>query len=209
MQPLEFIRKKPVIETERLIFRKMRVSDARDMYEYACKEETSRYLLWAPHSSYYYTVKLLRFLQGEYENVSFFDLAVIDKESGKMIGSAGFTSFDTDKGIAEIGYVLNPDYHGKGIATEALKVMTDVAFRILGASRVECKYLDGNVASLRVMQKCGMVHLGIVGQMLVQGFYRNYGVCYIEKEEYLKAQRAPFYTVKAEKGFLRALFYKN
>ena len=87
MQPLEFIRKKPVIETERLIFRKMRVSDARDMYEYACKEETSRYLLWAPHSSYFYTVKLLRFLQGEYENGRFFDLAVIDKESGKVYGT--------------------------------------------------------------------------------------------------------------------------
>jgi ribosomal-protein-alanine N-acetyltransferase len=187
----------------------MAVSDAYDMYEYASRSETSKYLLWSPHTSYSQTKLILRNIQNEYYKGDFFDFAVVLKENNKMIGTAGFTSFDAERSAAEIGYVLNPKYHGRGIATESLSVMMDFAFTVLGVKNVECRYLLGNDASLRVMQRCGMTHKGQCGRILVKGEYRDYAVCSITQEEYFAQKQGIIYSVNMHKGVFSRLFHKN
>ena len=56
----------------------------------------------------------------------------------------------------EIGYILHPDYHGRGLATEAAEVMLRLGFEDLGLHRVIGR-LDGrNLASARVLERLGM-----------------------------------------------------
>ncbi len=114
-----FFSKNPRFETERLILRKLCSEDAEDMYAYACRGETSKFLLWEPHPSPLYTSDLIRFLQKEYQIGRYSDFAIILKENGKMIGTVGFTSYDEKHSVAELGYVISPDYWHRGIATEA------------------------------------------------------------------------------------------
>ena len=57
----------PILETPRLYLRKMLRRDAGDMYEYACRPETSEYLTWEKHPYYSYTVELVRFFQKKYQ----------------------------------------------------------------------------------------------------------------------------------------------
>lgn len=175
----------PIIQTPRLRLRRMRVSDDGDMYEYACRESVTRYLLWDPHASREYTKRYLTVLQGMYRSGTFFDWGIEDPTKKKMIGTCGFTTFDLPNNRAEIGYVLSPDYWGMGIAPEAVMAVMEFGFASLGLHRIEAHYIFGNDRSRRVMEKCGMCFEGICrGAMLIKGKYRDIGVCAILAEDF-------------------------
>lgn len=177
--------KMPIIETERLTLRRMRADDAEDMYEYASQKEVTEYLTWFPHPDVRYTRDYLEYLGTRYRVGDFFDWAITLKDTGKMIGTCGFTSFDYSNDCAEMGYVLNPEYRGRGIAPEALRAVMKFGFDNLGINRAEAKFIEGNDASRRVMEKVGMSFEGIRhGGMLIKGKYRNIGICAILRDEF-------------------------
>ena len=175
----------PLMETDRLILRKMMVKDYEDMYLYACRPEVTKYLTWKPHTSPMYTKDYLEYIATKYSLGEFYDWAVIDKYDQKMIGTCGFTRFDFHSNSAEIGYVLNPEYWGKGYATEAVKAVMKFGFETLGVVRIEAKYMNGNDASRRVMEKVGMSYEGMMRSALLVGDeYKNIGICSILLDEY-------------------------
>lgn len=175
----------PTIKTERLILRKIKGDDIEDMYEYSCDARVTEYLTWSPHPDKIYTLEYISYLQSRYRTGDFYDWAVVLKDTGKMIGTCGFTRFDYANNSAEIGYVLNTEYHGQGIATEAVKKVLEFGFERLCLNRIEGKYMVENAASRRVMEKCEMVFEGVRREgMLIKGRYRNVGVCSILKREY-------------------------
>ncbi len=175
----------PTLRTQRLILRPMHVTDAYDMYDYASREEVTKYLLWSPHTSVEYTRDYLAYVQSRYASREFYDWAITLADTGKMIGTVGFTKIECPHNKAEIGYVLNPDYHGAGIGTEAAKRIVDFGFCELGLHRIEARFMQGNDASLAVMKKLGMTFEGYQRDaMLVKGQYRTIGTCAILKSEY-------------------------
>ena len=175
----------PTLQTDRLILRPMRVSDAEDMFRYARRQDVTEYLLWSPHPSRQYTEEYLRYLQRRYALGEFYDWAVVEKKSGRMIGTCGFTRFDFPHNAGEIGYVLAPDCHGRGLGTEAARRVLRFGFEELELHRIEAKFMQGNDASLRVMEKLGMTLEGYRRDgMYVKNRYRTIGVCSILKEEF-------------------------
>lgn len=193
----------PTIQTERLTLRKLLPSDYRDMYEYASQQTVTEYLLWSPHLNQDQTYRYLEAVQTSYKRGEFFDWAVVITETGKMIGTCGYTSFDVDNRRTEIGYVLNPAYWGNGYASEAVMAVTEFAFSELGMNRVEAHFIEGNERSLHVMRKCGMALEGIFRQyMLIKGKYRNIGICGITKDIFTGRG---FYRKKENKGWLKRL----
>ena len=177
----------PEIHTERLLLRKMAVSDCYDMYEYASSAAVTRYLTWSPHPDLDYTKEYLQYIGNHYKLGDFYDWAVILKEEKKMIGTCGFTRFHMRHNAAEIGYVINPAYRGRGIADEAVLAVMKFGFEKLGLNRIEAKYIMGNEASRRVMEKVGMTFEGVRrGERLIKGEYRDIGVCSILRSEALK-----------------------
>ena len=127
-----------------------------------------------------------------------------------MIGTVGFTSCDEKNLCLEVGYVLNPEYWGRGIATEALEALLNFAFCELGANRVEAKYMIGNENSRRVMEKCKMKYEGTLRQkLLVKGSLRDVGICSLLRDEYFEKERSNIYEECNKKGLLERLFHKN
>jgi len=178
----------PILETPRLILRPMQVSDAEDMYSYASKEEVTKYLLWSPHSSKRYTSDYLRYVVTRYAIGEFYDWAVTEKRSGRMIGTCGFTRFDFPHDCGEIGYVINPLYHQNGYATEAAQRVIEYGFGELKLHRIEAKFIIGNEASLRVMEKLGMTFEGYRRDaMLIKRRYRTIGMCSILYDEWKRS----------------------
>ncbi len=168
----------PTLYTERLVLRPMRTSDAFDMYEYARRDDLTEYLLWSPHPSVSDTRDYLTYIESRYSTCDFYDFAVTLADSGKMIGTVGFTRLDMAHNLGEIGYVINPDYHNLGIATEAAAEIMRFGFEKLSLHRIEAKFMQGNTASLRVMEKLGMSFEGYHrDSMLVKGVYRTIGYC--------------------------------
>ncbi len=73
--------------------------------------------------------------------------------NGVLIGIINDCMLDGTE--AELGYFISPEYWGHGYASEALLALISELFR-LGYSRVMTGYFEGNEASRRVMEKCGM-----------------------------------------------------
>ena len=91
-----------------------------------------------------------------------------------MIGTCGFTSFDIRNNSAEIGYVLHPDFWGKGLAKEAVLRLMVFGFAELRLHRLSAKIMTENEASKKVALKCGMRHEAtFVEGMLIKGRYET------------------------------------
>ena len=175
----------PELSTPRLTLRRMRISDDADMFDYACRPEVTRYLLWSPHPDRSYTKEYLKYIATRYAAGTFYDWALVLKSSGCMIGTCGFTSIDAQNECAEIGYVLSPTVWGRGIATEAVRAVLSFGFDRLLLQRIEARFIRGNEASLRVMRKVGMTFEGYHRQsMLIKGVRRDIGYAAILADEY-------------------------
>ena len=104
-----------------------------------------------------------------------------------MIGTCGFTSFSIENNSAEIGYVLNKNFWGKGIAPKVARMVMEYGFVELGLNRIEAKYMVENDSSRRVMEKCLMTSEGVLRSAIYsKNRYRDIGVYSILREEYFK-----------------------
>ena len=83
--------------------------------------------------------------------------AITIKGNRRLIGKAGLYRIQPANHRSELGYMLLPEYQGKGIATEAVKLMLDFGFDRLNLHSMEAVIDPGNIASERVLQKCGFV----------------------------------------------------
>lgn len=175
---LHIFTRMPRITTKRLLFRKIDIRDATDMYEYARLPEVTRFLTWQEHTDPEHTKRYIAYLQTRYRAGEFYDFALICRENNKMIGTCGFTRLELDNDVGEVGYVLHPAYWGQGYATEAVRTILRFGFEQLGLHRIEARYMKDNLASRRVMEKCGMVFEGIHRDMLrIKGRFEDIGIC--------------------------------
>lgn len=185
----------PTINTARLTLREMKLNDSTDMYEYARLSEVTRFLLWREHPDEAYTKACLKRIRRHYRSFSYYDWAIVYNGTGpddalstyrgRMIGTCGFASIDDENRVGELGYVLNPALRGNGMIVEAAKAVMSYGFNELGLNRIEAKYIIGNTASRRVMEKLGMKYEGTLrSAMLIKGMYRDIGVCSILKDDF-------------------------
>ena len=177
----------PILKTDRLILRQIRVEDAVDMYEYSCIPEVTRYLLWSPHPNLRHTKEYLEYLQTCYRAGGHYDWAIVLRDTGKMIGTCGFASIDKANNSAEIGYVLNPAYRHNGYALEAVRRVLQFGFGELLLNRIEGRFMEENLKSRRVMEGCGFTYEGLRRKaVMIKGNYETVGICAILKDEYEK-----------------------
>lgn len=180
----------PELITPRLTLRKMLVTDTNDMFEYASRNDVTKYLTWYPHADRGFTREYLQYLGNRYAAGMFYDWAIVYDPDGKMIGTCGFTSFNCFSDSAEVGYVLNPDYWGKGIAHEALERVIEFGFSELHLHRIEAKFIQGNERSLRLMESVGMTFEGYMREaMMVKREHVTVGICSILASEWESARR--------------------
>lgn len=84
-----------------------------------------------------------------------FQLAVTLKETGALIGNCGVRLKQAGEICGDIGYELNPDYWGRGLATEAARAIVHFGFTELGLHRIWSWCVADNVGSARVLEKVG------------------------------------------------------
>jgi len=175
----------PVLYTNRLILRKIKLSDAADIYEYASDPEVTKYVAWDVHKSIKDTKKYIKLMKKKYKTQIIGDWGIVLKENNKMIGSCGFVAWNRQHDYAELGYVLSKQYWNRGIMTEAIKKVMDFGFSKMKLNRIEAYHLIDNVASEKVMIKSGMVNEGVVKQkFLANGIYNDAKLYAIVKEDF-------------------------
>ena len=86
--------------------------------------------------------------------------AIVD-DGGDFLGIAVAPQIDRETQTAELGYVVAPQARGRGVATEALRQLTDWAFE-QGMHRLELLISVDNHASKKVAERCGYVREGVL-----------------------------------------------
>jgi len=88
--------------------------------------------------------------------------AVVDAADGSFLGLALMASYDREARTAELGYAVVPAARGRGVATAALRRLSDWALDELGAERLELFISPANEASKRVAERCGYTLEGVL-----------------------------------------------
>lgn len=164
----------PTLETDRLILRPFGPDDATDIFAYAADPEVARYVPWEAHRS---EADSRTFLESVLERVRRGEpdtWAVVERASGRVIGSIRFGEYHPVHARASVGYVLGRPYWNKGLTTEAVRAVLRFGFEAVGLNRIYAVCHVENVASERVMQKVGMVFEGTLREVaLVKGGYED------------------------------------
>ena len=152
----QFFKPFPTIETDRLILRKIKKSDAKDLYEYCSSEVSAKYSLWEPHEDLGVTRQYISWLLRSEKRGEYFTWGIELKSSGKLIGTVSLPSIDKDYKVAEIGYGIIDSYWGNGYASEAIKAIMEYGFCTVGFICINAKIMKENSASVRVASAVGM-----------------------------------------------------
>ena len=91
-----------------------------------------------------------------------FGMCTVDlAASGETIGAAGLQHLEGGPEI-EVGYRFLKSYWGRGYATESARASIAYGFDELGLDRIVAVALAENIASRRVLEKCGLNEIGLV-----------------------------------------------
>lgn len=160
--------KKP--ETPGIALKKWEISDKEQLAE-LCDRVDRKYISGSRMPSPYTVDDAVNWLENQvFPNegkTGIFRAVVAD---GKIVGSVSVGKCEgLKKNTGVIGYCLNPDYYGRGIMTEAAKMICKEAFKELKLIRIEGSAFEPNIASRRVLEKAGFELEGI----LKDSFFKN------------------------------------
>ena len=97
----------------------------------------------------------------DFNTVGYGRWACIDKESRAVIGFCGL-KFLPELDAVDVGFRFLPKYWGQGLATEACSASIAFGFEVLQLERIFGLVLAENIASIRVLEKCGLQRNGTI-----------------------------------------------
>ena len=156
----------PEIETSRLLLRRMNMKDAQDIFEYSRDPEVARHVLWTAQKHISEAKEYIRYMNRRYRDDLPSSWGIVDKDSGRLVGTIGYMAYSEENASVEVGYSLAHELWGKGLMTEALRAVINYTFDEMDINRIEAQHELDNASSGRVMEKCGMTKEGVLRQRL-------------------------------------------
>jgi RimJ/RimL family protein N-acetyltransferase len=180
------------ILTERLLLREFEEDDAAATHAYERDPEVVRYQSHGPRTLEESLDNIHRSMAAAREEPRrTFDLAVVLRADGRLIGRAGFRVANPEIREAMLWYVLDPAQWGKGTIVEASRALLAFGFGELGLHRVFIDCDPRNLASLRVAEKLGMRREAhFVENVWIKGEWLDTVICAVLDREW-KAARGP------------------
>ncbi len=178
-----------LLHTNRLTLRKLDP----DVYHYVYANYTDAELME------FFGLKTAEELQKEKEkyrmgistfNRSFVMFQLLDKETGKLLGSCGFHTWYTDHKRAEIGYaMLDDSYKGRGLMKEAMAAVIDHGFGVMRLHRIEALISPDNIPSLKLATNFNFVKEGHLREHYIKnGILENSDIYSLLEGEYKARQ---------------------
>jgi RimJ/RimL family protein N-acetyltransferase len=147
------------IETERLLIRPLERSDADALHAYQSLPEVCRYIPYEPRTLEDVVARFddpVKTRTELLEEGQFLDLAIVVREANTVIGDVLLFWHSAEHRHGEVGYAINPAYHGHGYATEAAAAMLALGFDELGLHRITARIDARNDRSAAVLRRLGM-----------------------------------------------------
>ena len=161
--------KLPIIETERLRLRHLEEADTDALFEIFSNEEAMRFWSWVPYHERAQAVKLLADINENFRQKSHFQWGIALRSDDRVIGTTTLFRFDEQSRRAELGYILNRRFWGKGYVGEALSALFDFAFGQLNLNRLEADIEPRNAASIKTVERLGFQKEGLLRERWIVG----------------------------------------
>ena len=146
-----------ILETERLILRHLLPTDLDNLFALYRDPEIRRYFPEGVLTYEETKEELEWFLNGHPAHPELGLWATIHKETDRFIGRCGLLPWTIDeRQEVEVAYLLDRDYWGQGLGTEAAQAIVHYGFEQLQLSRLICLIDGENQASIKVAMKIGM-----------------------------------------------------
>jgi RimJ/RimL family protein N-acetyltransferase len=160
----------PMLTTARLLLRDLAPEDWPAMLRIEGDEEAVRYQSYAPRTAEACRSYIARDLVHRAEERSCFDLAVVLRETGEMVGRVGLDIKVPERRIGELWFILDRTMWGRGLMPEAARALVEFGFRARDLHRVFLECDPRNRGAIRLAEKLGMKREGdLRAHVLVKG----------------------------------------
>ena len=147
----------PVLETERLLLRKLSIEDIIAMFDLRTNDEVMRYI-GRPRPKDEGDIKEM--INKMNETSMRIQWGISLKEKDEIIGTLGYHRIEKEHYRAEVGYLLHPDHWKTGIMSEALNKIIDYGFNKMNLHSIEAIINPENMASRNLLLKTGFIKEG-------------------------------------------------
>lgn len=145
----------PILETENLILRQIAPTDDQEVFIIRSNAETMKFIPRPVAETIEDAQNFITECNSSIVKNELINWAISRKEDNKLIGMIGFFRMQPENFRGEIGYILNPDFQGKGIMKEAIDNVLKYGFEVLNFHSIEAVIDPRNNASERILQKTG------------------------------------------------------
>lgn len=152
----------PELHSPRLRLRDVRNDDAPALFAIHSDPQVMRYWSYPTWTELAQAEQKVADIQRQRREQDILVWAIADAQSDRLIGTSAVFALDLPQGRAEIGYSLHPDWQGRGLASEALRLILRYAFNTLQLRRVEADADPRNEPSWRLLEKLGFVREGLL-----------------------------------------------
>lgn len=147
----------PALHTERLTLRRADATDIPQLYRLRSDEQIMKYIPRPVATSPDEIAEFLRLTDEKIASNEMINWKISIKGDSTLIGTIGFYYIKPEHYRAEIGYMLLPEFQGKGYVTEAIAAVVNYGFEAMGLHSIEALVDPENIASCAVLEKCGFV----------------------------------------------------
>lgn len=145
------------LESERLLLRQINNEDVNEVFDLRSNPETMKYIPRPLVTSIDGAINHIKMIQDKIESNEGINWAITLKPNNKLLGIIGHYRIQWENFRSEIGYMLLPEAHNKGIATEAIKLIVEYGFNEMNMHSLEAIIDPENYASAKVLEKNGFV----------------------------------------------------
>lgn len=152
----------PTLETDRLILRQVTNDDANSLLTYLSDMDVMKYYGLEPFSSIDDALDEIAWYQSLFEKGTGIRWGISLKGQDDIIGSCGFLNRAAAHCRAELGYELNKEHWGKGIASEAIKTIIAYGFEQMHLQRIQALIEIPNIPSQKLLERQGFIREGLL-----------------------------------------------
>jgi ribosomal-protein-alanine N-acetyltransferase len=147
----------PNLETERLLLRRVDANDIKEIFALRSNPETMKYIPRPLVKTDEEALEHINMIDSKIDSNEGINWAITLKDNPKLIGIIGHYRIKPENYRAELGYMLLPEYHGKGIVSEAVKEAVKYGFQVMKLNSLEAIIAPENYGSAKVLEKNGFV----------------------------------------------------
>jgi ribosomal-protein-alanine N-acetyltransferase len=147
----------PNLETERLLLRRVDATDVKEIFALRSNPETMKYIPRPLVKTDEDALEHIAMIDSKIDSNEGINWAITLKDNPKLIGIIGHYKIKPENYRAELGYMLLPEYHGKGIISEAVQEAVKYGFQVMKLNSLEAIIDPDNHASAKVLEKNGFV----------------------------------------------------